>query len=78
MVTLFTALASPTLQTIILKGIMTVGREIRRVIGQTEVNFVCAGREDTIYYQVPVSANSVGAMNYGLWLNEHAQTMETL
>ncbi len=36
-----------TLQTTILKGIMTGGREIRRVIGQAEVNFVWAGMEET-------------------------------
>ena len=34
-------------KTTILKGRMMSGREIRRVTGQTEVNFVCAGREET-------------------------------
>jgi hypothetical protein len=44
---------SRTPQTTILKGILTGGREIRRVIGQTEVNFVCAGRKETIACLVP-------------------------
>ena len=34
-------------QTTILEGRITGGREIRRVIRQTEVNFVCAGRGET-------------------------------
>ncbi len=34
--------------TTVLKGRMTGGRETRWVIGQTEVNYVCAGREETV------------------------------
>jgi hypothetical protein len=50
MVTPSTPLARPTvhtLRTTILKGIMTGVREIRRVIGQAEVNFMYAGKEET-------------------------------